>query len=163
MNPRIILGIDPGNARCGWGVLDAAGGRLALVDSGCLTTPVRMESGQRLLHIYDGICGLIQTYKPDELAIEKLYFNRNITSAMAVSEARGVVLLAATQCGVPISQYTPSQIKEVMTGKGTANKDEVRLMVMTALNLTKKPSPDDVSDAIAIAITHSFMRDLKLV
>lgn len=114
-----------------------------------------------MLCVYNGLSGLLSKYHPDEFAVEKLYFNRNVTSAMGVAEARGVSLLAAAQAGVPITEYTPSQIKEALTSSGRANKEEVRTMVMMTLNLAKKPRPDDVSDAIAVALTHIFYSQLS--
>ncbi len=151
-----ILGIDPGNARCGWGIVESQGGYLSLIDCGCVETPKTMEQGDRLCSIFTEVCDLIDRFKPDALSIEKLYFNKNITSAMAVSEARGVIILAASLLKVPVHEYTPMQIKQTLTGKARADKKEVLTMVMINLNLSKKPHPDDTADAVAIALTHIY-------
>ena len=129
---RLILGIDPGNARCGWGLVSEDVGRLELVACGCLETPKGLGSGQRL-----------------------------ITSAMGVAEARGVVLLAAAQAGVAVAEYTPSEIKETVVGTGAAKKKEVGLAVALTFGLAKPPSPDDTADAVAVAMTHSFWSELN--
>jgi len=161
---QVILGIDPGNARCGWGVIrEDDGGELKLVACGCVETPKEALPGERLSEVYEGISRVIAEYKPDCMAIEKLFFNRNITSAIAVAEARGVILLAAQQAGLPVSEYTPSEIKETMTGDGRAKKSDIGRMVVLTLGLKKKPTPDDTADAVAIAITHQFWGGLNAV
>lgn len=158
---RLILGIDPGNARCGWGLVSEDVGRLELVACGCLETPKGLGSGQCLMQVYTGIQELLATYQPSCLAMEKLFFNRNITSAMGVAEARGVVLLAAAQAGVAVAEYTPSEIKETVVGTGAAKKKEVGLAVALTFGLAKPPSPDDTADAVAVAMTHSFWSELN--
>lgn len=155
-----ILGIDPGNARCGWGVLEEEDGRFDLVECGCLSTKPSASREDRLLQVYEGLVELMDRLRPDEVAVEKLFFNKNVGSAMAVGEARGVALLAAAQRRLPVAEYTPSAVKEALSGSGRATKDEVRLMVMMQLGLDKPPRPDDISDALAIAITHLWLRQL---
>ena len=157
---RLVLGVDPGNARCGWGLVAEEEGRLTMVECGCLSTPSTMGRVERLLRIHQGLAEILQRHRPDEVAVEQLFFNRNVTSAMAVGEARGIALLASGQQGVPVSEYTPSRVKEALTGSGRASKDEVRLLVVMTLGLDKPPRPDDVSDALAIALTHHFDRQL---
>ncbi len=157
---RLVLGVDPGNARCGWGLVAGEEGRLSMVECGCLSTPSTMGRVERLLRIHQGLAEILLRHRPDEVAVEQLFFNRNVTSAMAVGEARGVALLAAGQHGVPVAEYTPSRVKEALTGSGRASKDEVRLLVVMTLGLDKPPRPDDVSDALAIALTHHFYRQL---
>lgn len=156
MNRRIILGIDPGNARCGYAVLAYEGGHLSLLECGCIITPKTMNASDRLCCVYNDTRDLLKRHRPTEMAIESLYFCRNVTSAMAVSEARGVLILAAAQDRVPVYQYTPMQVKQIMTGSGRANKEQVCLTVMMTLGLTEKPTPDDTADAIAIALSHAW-------
>lgn len=158
---KLVLGIDPGNARCGWGLVREEGGCLSLVACGCVETPKEAAAGERLASVYEGIRRVISEYEPDCLAMEKLFFNRNITSAIAVAEARGVVLLAANQASLPVFEYTPLEIKETVTGDGKAKKNEVGQMVVLTLGLKKKPTPDDTADAVAVAITHHFWGDLR--
>ena len=159
---RLILGVDPGNARCGWGLVAEEAGRLTMVECGCLSTPSTMGRVERLLRIHQGLAEILQRHRPDEVAVEQLFFNRNVTSAMAVGEARGVALLAAGQQGLPVGEYTPSQVKEALTGSGRASKDELRTVVVMTLGLERPPRPDDVSDALGIALTHVFHRQLSL-
>ena len=158
---KVILGIDPGNARCGWGVVQEEGGELAMLACGCVETPKEEIAGNRLLSVYEQICTILKEYHPRALSMEKLFFSRNVTSAMAVAEARGVVPLAAAQAQVPVYEYTPSEIKETMTGNGQAKKKEVEAAVVYTLNLDKAPKPDDTADAVAIAITHIFWEDFN--
>lgn len=154
---QIVLGIDPGNARCGWGVVVASDeGQLSLLDCGCIETGKDEASGERLAAVYTGIKAVLAKYSPEQLAIEKLFFNRNITSGIAVAEARGVILLAAHEAGVPVFEYTPSEIKETMTGDGKAKKKDIGAAVVLTLGLERPPTPDDTADAVAIAITHLF-------
>ena len=158
---KLVLGIDPGNARCGWGLVKEDEGGLSLVACWCVETPKDSPAGERLASVYEGIRGVIAEYKPDCMSMEKLFFNRNITSAIAVAEARGVVLLAACQADLPVFEYTPLEIKETVVGDGKAKKNEVGQMVVLTLGLKKKPTPDDTADAVAVAITHHFWGDLR--
>ncbi len=157
---RLVLGVDPGNARCGWGLVAEDEVRLSMVACGCLSTPSTMGRVQRLLRIHQGLAEILQHHRPDEVAVEQLFFNRNVTSAMAVGEARGIALLAAGQHDLPVAEYTPSRVKEALTGSGRATKQEVQLLVVMTLGLDRPPRPDDVSDALAIALTHHFYRQL---
>lgn len=149
-----ILGIDPGLAIVGWGVIEAAGGRFCPVACGSVTTPAHTDVDARLSTIYDDICALLEKYKPDEMAIEELFFNTNTTTAIAVAEARGVILLAARQHGVKISEYTPLQVKQAVVGYGRAEKRQVIAMVTSLLKLPAPPKPDDTADALALALCH---------
>jgi len=121
---RLVLGVDPGNARCGWGLVAEEEGRLSMVACGCLSTPSTMGRVQRLLRIHQGLAEILQHHRPDEVAVEQLFFNRNVTSAMAVGEARGIALLAAGQHDLPVAEYTPSRVKEALTGSGRATKQD---------------------------------------
>ena len=150
-----ILGIDPGLAIVGWGVIEAAGGRFAPVACGSITTPAHTDVDARLSMIYDDMTALLDKYKPDEMAIEELFFNTNTTTAIAVAEARGVILLAARQKGVKIGEYTPLQVKQAVVGYGRAEKRQVIAMVTSLLKLPAPPKPDDVADALALAICHA--------
>lgn len=150
-----ILGIDPGTATTGYGVIDRDATGYKLVDYGCILTPPDKEMPKRLEMIYQGIGELIDTFKPDEMAIEELFFNRNITTAITVGQARGVLLLGASQKGIKIAEYTPLQVKQAIAGYGKADKKQVQFMIKTMLKLKDVPKPDDAADALAIAICHS--------
>ena len=149
-----ILGIDPGLAIVGWGVIEAAGGRFAPVACGSITTPAHTDVDERLSMIYNDMTALLDKYKPDEMAIEELFFNTNTTTAIAVAEARGVILLTARQKGVKISEYTPLQVKQAVVGYGRAEKRQVIAMVTSLLKLPAPPKPDDTADALALALCH---------
>ncbi len=147
-----ILGIDPGTGRLGFGVVDSHRGTVKLVDAGIITTPAHTPTNERLEDIYDSLTAIIAETKPDKVAIEKLFFARNVTTAMSVAEARGVALLAAQKAKLPIEEYTPLQIKQSITGYGKADKKQVQEMVRIQLGLAKVPKPDDAADALAAAI-----------
>ena len=149
-----ILGIDPGLAIVGWGVIEAAGGRFAPVACGSITTPAHTDVDLRLSMIYDDVCRLMDKYQPEEMAIEELFFNNNRTTGITVAEARGVVLLAARQHGIKISEYTPPQVKQAVVGYGRAEKKQVIAMVTSLLKLPSPPKPDDTADALALALCH---------
>ena len=151
-----IIGIDPGTGILGFGVIDVKGGKPSLVDAGVIRTPVKEDDAVRLLTIYDELTEIIKDTKPAEMAVEKLFFSSNVTTAMTVSQARGVVLLCAMQAGLKISEYTPNQIKQSITGYGKADKKQMQEMVRLILNLKEIPKPDDAADAIAAALTHSM-------
>lgn len=156
-----ILGIDPGTGILGFGVIDVGEkSRLSfsMVDAGVVTTPAHTNHAVRLEDIYDSLNEIIEATKPDACSVEKLYFTRNITTAMSVAEARGVALLAAKQHNVPIFEYTPLQIKQTITGYGKAGKKQVQEMVRVQLNLAEVPKPDDCADALAAAITHAVTK-----
>ena len=150
-----ILGIDPGYAIVGWGVVDYERGRFLPIDFGAVTTPAGMPFGQRLQLIYEGIARCIEQHRPTVLAIEKLYFQTNKTTAIEVAQARGVILLAAQQAGLSVFEYTPMQVKSAVTGYGQAQKPQVMEMTKRLLRLKQTPKPDDTADALAIAICHA--------
>jgi crossover junction endodeoxyribonuclease RuvC len=150
-----ILGIDPGFAIVGWGIIDSERGNIRPVAYGAITTPVHTSLESRLLTIQRDLESLIEKYKPDEMAIEELFFNTNITTGIAVAEARGVILCTAHRLDLKISEYTPLQVKQAVVGYGKAEKHQVISMVTSLLKLPKPPKPDDAADAVAIAICHS--------
>jgi crossover junction endodeoxyribonuclease RuvC len=153
---RIILGIDPGTATMGWGVVRQEGNRLSYVQHGAIVTPPNWEMPRRLSWLFDGVTELVKGYRPETVAIEELFFNTNVTTAMTVGQARGVALLAAYRTGVEIAEYTPLQVKQAITSYGRAEKRQVQEMVRTLLNLREIPRPDDAADGLAIAICHAF-------
>ena len=150
-----ILGIDPGYAIVGCGVVEYDGSRFVTLDYGAITTEAGTEFTGRLAAIYDGVCQLLEMYHPHVMAIEKLYFNTIQKSAINVAQARGVILLAARKFDVPVYEYTPLQVKQSVVGYGRAVKQQVIEMTTRILNLKKAPKPDDVADALAIAICHA--------
>ena len=152
-----ILGIDPGTGILGFGVVDITGGKAKMVTAGVVTTPAHTPLDERLEDIYDSLTDIIAETKPDVMSIEKLFFARNVTTAMSVSHARGVAMLAGRKGGMPIAEYTPLQIKQTLTGYGKADKKQVQEMVRIHLGLKEVPKPDDCADALAAAITHSMM------
>ncbi len=151
----IILGIDPGLAIVGWGIIESVRGQMRPLAYGAITTPAHTNIEERLLMIQNDMEALIEKYKPDEMAIEELFFNTNITTGIAVAEARGVIICTAHRLGVRISEYTPLQVKQAVVGYGKAEKKQVIAMVTSLLKLKSPPKPDDTADAIAIAICHS--------
>jgi crossover junction endodeoxyribonuclease RuvC len=153
-----ILGIDPGLAIVGWGIVDSDRGKVRPVAYGAITTPAHTQIEARLLIIQNDLEALIEKYKPDEMAIEELFFNTNITTGIAVAEARGVLLCTAHKHGIKIGEYTPLQVKQAVVGYGKAEKKQVIAMVTTLLGLKTAPKPDDTADAIAIALCHSQCR-----
>ena len=155
-----ILGIDPGYAIVGFGFIDKNGSRLTPVQYGSIQTEAHTDPGQRLKDIYESVVHLIDKYQPEALAIEKLFFNRNVTTALTVAEARGVTILAAVQKGLPVAEYTPMQVKQAIVGYGKAEKKQVQEMTRKFLNLAQVPKPDDVADALAIAICHAHSSTL---
>ncbi|MBC7708393.1 crossover junction endodeoxyribonuclease RuvC [Polaromonas sp.] len=151
-----ILGIDPGTGILGFGVIDVIKGQATLVDAGVIRTPVHEDDAIRLLTIYEELTEIIKLNKPTVMSVEKLFFARNVTTAMTVSQARGVVLLCGMQSGMTIAEYTPMQIKMAVTSYGKADKKQVQEMVRVILQLKEIPKPDDAADALAAAITHSM-------
>ncbi len=151
----IILGIDPGLAIVGWGVVEYSGSRFTTLGYGSIETPAGMATEQRLSLIYDGIKKLIDTYKPEQMAIEELFFNTNQTTGIRVAEARGVIIMCAHRMGIKIFEYTPLQVKQAVVGYGRAEKKQVITMVTMLLGLKKPPKPDDTADALAIAVCHA--------
>lgn len=150
-----ILGIDPGIATVGFGVVDTEGSKLSIVSCGVITTPAGTSLSSRLDHIYDDTMELIRTFSPDQIACEELFFNTNITTGISVAHGRGVLLLACYKAGVPTYEYTPLQVKQSVVGYGRADKRQVIYMVKRILNMKTEPKPDDAADALAIAICHA--------
>ncbi|MFC4776485.1 crossover junction endodeoxyribonuclease RuvC [Paenibacillus sp. GCM10023252] len=150
-----VLGIDPGIAIVGFGFVDKNGHKLTPVQYGCIQTEAGTPQETRLLQVYESAGALMDKYKPDSVAVEKLFFNRNVTTAFAVGQARGVVILAAAQRGLLVAEYTPLQVKQAVVGYGKAEKRQVQEMVKVFLKLSAIPKPDDVADALAIAICHA--------
>ncbi len=148
----IALGIDPGTAICGYGLVELVGNRLRPIAYGAVTTDKALLPELRLQRIYQEVGSLIAAYKPDFMSIEKLFFNRNVTTAIPVGQARGVVLLTAANSGLPVLEFTPMEIKQSVVGTGSASKEQVIFMVMHLLNIRQKLRPDDVADALAAAI-----------
>ena len=148
----IVLGIDPGTAATGYGLVEREGGKLRLVDYGCLETLPTQELPARLLEIHRAVTELIVTHKPAQLGVERLFFNRNVMTAFAVGQARGVVLLAAAEHGLPVFEYGPHEVKIAVTGYGRADKKQVQRMVQVVLGMPALPKPDDAADALAVAI-----------
>lgn len=153
-----ILGIDPGYAIMGWGVLEYQGNRFQTIAYGSLETDAGIPMPMRLKEIYDGLSEIIRLYQPTEAAIEELFFHRNTTTVIGVGEARGIAMLACVEGGLTVSEYTPMQIKQALVGYGKADKKQVQEMVRTILHLDKVPKPDDTADAIAAAICHAHSR-----
>ncbi len=151
----VVLGIDPGYAIIGYGVLNYNSNRFSIVEYGAVTTKAGSLFSDRLYEIYDQLCNIIEKYRPDAMSIEKLFFNTNTTTAIDVAQARGVILLAAKRYNVPIYEYTPLQVKSSVTGYGRADKKQVMEMTKNLLGLSKVPKPDDTADALAIAICHA--------
>ncbi|HVX57876.1 MAG TPA: crossover junction endodeoxyribonuclease RuvC [Candidatus Saccharimonadales bacterium] len=151
-----ILGIDPGTGLLGFGVIEADKHKATLVDGGVIRTPVKEDDAVRLQTIFEELTDIIAATKPEHMAVEKLFFARNVTTAMTVAQARGVVLLAGKQAGLEIHEYTPMQIKQALTGYGRAEKKQIQEMVRVLLKLQEIPKPDDCADALATAITHSM-------
>jgi crossover junction endodeoxyribonuclease RuvC len=150
-----IMGIDPGIAIVGFGFVDKQGSKLTPVQYGCIRTEAGTDPGVRLKQVYDAACQLMDKYKPEALGIEKLFFNRNVTTAFTVGQARGVLILAAVQRNIEIFEYTPLQVKQAVVGYGKAEKHQVQEMVRMLLGLKEVPKPDDVADALAVAICHA--------
>ena len=150
----IILGIDPGYAILGYGVVELVRTRYRVLDCGVITTPAKIPIENRLLSIHKEMTNLIERFNPDCMSIEELFFNSNHTTAIPCAEARGVILLAAKQKGLDIFEYTPLQVKQSVVGYGRAEKRQVIAMVTTILGLSKPPKPDDAADALAIAVCH---------
>lgn len=152
-----ILGIDPGTGILGFGVIEIKGNKPIMIDAGVVRTRVHQPQDERLVEIHEALVSIIKDTSPSSMSIEKLFFARNVTTAMSVAQARGVAVLAGKQAGLTIFEYTPLQIKQTLTGYGKADKKQVQEMVRITLNLSEVPKPDDCADALAAAITHSLM------
>lgn len=155
-----ILGIDPGIAIVGFGFIDKEGSKLTPVQYGSIQTEAGTDPGLRLKQVYEAAVQLIDKYRPDSVAVEQLFFNRNVTTAFTVGQARGVLILAAVQKGLPVAEYTPMQVKQAVVGYGKAEKKQVQEMVRMFLKLQTVPKPDDVADALAVAICHAHSSTL---
>ena len=155
----VILGIDPGLARCGWGVIqkfEVRSSKFEVIDYGCVETGKELPIPERLNIISEELKKILQKYKPEAAAIEKLFFGANEKTALNVGQARGVIILTCQQYGLPISEYTPLQIKMALTGYGRADKQQIQRMVKMLLHLKEIPQPDDAADGLAVALTHGF-------
>jgi crossover junction endodeoxyribonuclease RuvC len=148
----IVLGIDPGTAALGYGIVERSGGALRAVDHGCLTTSPELPLAERLLAIHARVGELIELHVPAVVAVERVFFSRNAQTAMAVGHARGVVLLAAAEAGVPVAEATPNEVKSAVAGYGAADKEQVSRMVALVLGMAARPTPDDAADALAVAV-----------
>ena len=162
MNTR-VMGLDPGTATTGFGIVEGELDTLVLVEYGAILTPAGMPMPERLAMLYDRLTALLARHSIAALSIEKLFFNRNVTTALTVGQARGVMLLAAYKAGIPVFEYTPLEVKQALVGYGRASKDQMQQMVRMILRLDHAPHPDDAADALANAICHvqsARMRDL---
>lgn len=157
------LGIDPGTGRCGFGIVDKIENQISAEDYGVIETFPDMTAAERLRIVYTGVKQLIEAYKPDVMGVETLYFNRNITTAIAVAQARGVILLAGVEAGVPLFECTPLQVKQQVVGYGRAEKRQVIEMTMQMMHITKKIDPDDAADALAIGLTAIYRTEHEAV
>lgn len=162
----LILGIDPGIAILGFGLVQYIANKFTVIDYGAVTTNAGTPMPERLNLIYDELTGIIERYKPDAIAVEELFFNKNIKTALMVGHARGVAVLAGSKSKVPVYEYTPLQVKQAVVGYGRAEKSQIQQMVKILLNLREIPKPDDVADALAVAICHgnssNFSEQFKL-
>lgn len=160
----VILGIDPGTARCGWGIIKKHHNKLSLIKSGCILTKSNLPLPDRLLKIYREFSKIIKKYKPEAVACEEIFFFKNLKTAIAVSHARGIILLAIKIKKIPIFEYTPLQIKQALTGFGRADKRQMQKMVKLILRLPHLPKPDDMADALACAICHAnFIKESRIL
>ena len=165
-NKEIILGIDPGYGRTGWGVIEKVKGEWVLVDYGCIETSIKDPFVDRLSELYNQLQIILKKYKPTRVGVEDLFFAKNVKTAMKVGQARGVILLTFIQAGVPMDEFTPLQVKQAVTGYGRAEKGQVQKMIQMILKIKKKITPDDAADALAVALTcgvsHNFRNKVKI-
>lgn len=148
----IVLGVDPGTATTGWGTVEVSGGRPVYLDHGAIRTPPTSPLPLRLLAVHDGVRKAIRRFRPDVISVEEIFFTRNTRTAIAVAQARGVVLLCAAEQGIPVAEFTPTQVKQAVVGYGSAGKEQVGTMVARLLGLRAVPEPDDAADALALAL-----------
>lgn len=153
MRNRVVVGFDPGTARLGFGVV-AGDDDPQPLDYGVLETAASIPMPERLKQLYEGVCEILRTYRPDVCAIEQLFFSRNVTTALSVGQARGIVMLAAAQASVPVVEYKPAEVKQAVSGYGKADKAQMQEMVRLILGLQEAPYPDDAADALAVALCH---------
>ncbi|MCZ7382653.1 MAG: crossover junction endodeoxyribonuclease RuvC [Candidatus Methanoperedens sp.] len=158
----IVIGIDPGLATVGFGVIRTEKNNITPVSYGAIRTSAEKQAPQRLLEIYTGVSELFGKYVPSAVAVEKLFFNKNVTNAMSVSEARGVIVLAAEQNHIPVFEYTPNEVKQAITGSGRADKKQMQEMIKRLLNLSEIPRPDDAADGLSIALCHINIMTTRL-
>lgn len=151
-----VIGIDPGTATTGYGIIDAVDGALSVVSYGVIETSADALMSDRLLKLHDELSVLLTLYQPVGAGVEELFFGRNITTAITVGQARGVILLAIAQAGIPMAEYSPPKVKQAVAGYGNASKSQIQLMVRHLLELEEMPRPDDAADGLAIAITHYY-------
>lgn len=151
-----ILGIDPGLGRLGWGVIDTTASKQTAIGFGCIETSQKIAEEHRIKEVFDGLTEIITRWHPEVVAVEELFFSKNVTTAFMVGQARGVVLLTAAQHNIPIISYNPGEVKVAVTGFGKAEKKQIAQMVKVILKLEKLPRLDDTTDALAIALTHAF-------
>ncbi len=154
MRNHVIVGFDPGTARLGYGVV-TNDDQPRVIDFGVLETPSSDPMPERLKHLYEGICQILSDYHPSVCAIEQLFFSRNVTTALSVGQARGIVMLAAAQSAIPVKEYTPAEVKQAVSGYGKAGKAQMQEMVRLLLDLDEVPYPDDAADALAVALCHA--------
>ncbi len=162
-NEMRVLGIDPGYAIVGWGVVEYVGNRFAPVGYGAVMTDKDTPFEHRLEEVYEGILDVCKRYQPEAISLEKLFYQHNQTTVIGVAEARGVILLAAAQCGIPIYEYTPMQVKQAVTGYGKAVKKQIQEMTRMLLHLPEIPKPDDTADALAMAVAHCHCSRSRLM
>lgn len=163
MKPFVIIGIDPGLANTGWGVVSSLGSRISPLAYGCITTNKRNDLPTRLAIIHDNLCEIIDRYNPAALSAEGIYFGANTKTAIPTAQARGAALVACAYKGLEYGEYTPMQIKQALVGTGTADKHQVQYMVRAVLDLDHEPKPDHAADALAAAITHARMRNVQIL
>lgn len=163
MEAELVIGIDPGLANTGWGVVAAQGGKLSAVAYGCISTTPDQELPARLAAIHDGLCQVIERYHPTALSAEGIFFGENARSAMATAQARGAALVACAAKGLEYGEYSPPQIKQALVGTGKADKAQVQYMVKAVLGLDHEPKPDHAADALAAAVTHLRLRSAKML
>lgn len=156
-----IIGIDPGTATIGWGVVEESGGKVVAVAYGHIQTPKTASPEDRLLQLADELESILAKYRPDETAVEELFFSTNVKTAISVAQARGVILLTLRKFGVIIDSYNPLQVKQALTGYGKADKPQMQAMVKNILKLKEVPKPDDTADALAIALCHASSRKMN--
>lgn len=152
---RLIMGVDPGLARMGYGLIREQSGRWKVVDCGTLSTAAGEPVEKRLVALFEGLSGLLEEHKPQVMALERLFFSKNVTTGMVVGQARGVAVLTAGLAKIPVFEYRPAEVKQAVTGYGHADKQQVQRMVKLLLGLTETPKPDDTADALAVALTHA--------
>jgi len=157
----LILGVDPGTARLGWGTVIDKNNQQTVGEYGCLETKKTLPESQRLLSLFQGFTKLLKKFHPDAVAVEDLFFFKNQKTVIKVSQARGVILVASELLGLPVFSYTPLQVKSSVTGYGRADKNQVQQMTKNILKLEFIPQPDDAADALAVALTHAFSHQLK--